>query len=132
MSLSDPVADGLTRIRNAVRARKKQVTIPSNRLLRGIVEVLQADGFIENFQSETLRGQEYITIWLKYSIEGESAISEITRVSRPGRRVYCGVDEIPRVLNGLGLAIVSTSKGVLSDRRCRELHVGGELLCTVY
>ncbi|MGB0717409.1 MAG: 30S ribosomal protein S8 [Phycisphaerae bacterium] len=122
----------LTRIRNASRVRRKQVMIPSSRLKVGIAKVLLDEGYINGFDviEDTKQGQ--LRIDLKYGQRGEDVIHDLQRVSRSGRRVYRKVDELPRVLDGLGIAIVSTSSGVLSDRVCRERKVGGELLCTVY
>jgi len=129
---SDPVADMLTRIRNALRAKKREVQIPSSTLKVGIARVLKEEGYIEDFDVIDDGKQGILRIHLKYTPEGEPVITSLRRESKPGRRIYKSADEIPRVLNGLGIAIVSTSKGVLSDRKCRELNVGGELVCTVY
>ncbi|MGD2108386.1 MAG: 30S ribosomal protein S8 [Phycisphaerae bacterium] len=128
---SDPVADMLTRIRNAVRVRRQQVNIPSSKLKVGVAQVLQDEGYIEGFTVIDDTKQSILRIDLKYGPRGEDVIRTIQRVSKPGCRVYSQVDGLPRVMDGLGIAIVSTNKGVLSDRRCREENVGGELLCTV-
>ena len=128
---SDPIADMLTRIRNAVRVRRKQVTIPSSRVKVGIAQVLRDEGYIERFSVIEDTRQGILRIDLKYGPRGEDVIRDIQRLSKPGCRVYGGVADLPRVMDGLGIAIVSTNKGVLSDRRCREQSVGGELLCTV-
>jgi small subunit ribosomal protein S8 len=128
---SDPIADMLTRIRNAVRVRRKQVNIPSSRVKVGIAQVLRDEGFIEGFSVIEDNRQGILRIDLKYGPRGEDVIRDIQRLSKPGCRVYSGVGDLPRVMDGLGIAIVSTNKGVLSDRRCREQSVGGELLCTV-
>jgi small subunit ribosomal protein S8 len=122
----------LTRIRNAARVRHKQVTIPSSKLKVGIAEVLKAEGYIDTYDVIDDAKQGLLRIDLKYGPRGEDVIHHLQRGSRVGRRVYRKVGDLPRVLDGLGVAIVSTSSGVLSDRRCRELNVGGELLCTVY
>ncbi len=129
---SDPIADMLTRIRNAVRARKNEVLIPSSKVKVGIAEVLKREGYIGDFDviADTRQGQ--LRVQLKYDKFGQRAIQSIRRESRPGRRYYVGIDAMPTVLDGLGVAIVSTSGGVLSDRECRSRRVGGELLCTVY
>jgi small subunit ribosomal protein S8 len=129
---SDPIADMLTRIRNAARVRHKRVTIPSSKLKVGIAQVLKDEGYIEGFDVVDDAKQGLLRVDLKYGLRGEDVIRQIQRGSRVGRRVYKKVDDLPRVLDGLGIAIVSTSRGVLSDRKCRELNVGGELLCTVY
>jgi small subunit ribosomal protein S8 len=129
---SDPIADMLTRIRNAARIHRKQVTVPASKVKVGIARVLKEEGYICNFDLIEDNKQGVLRIELKYGPNGEDLIHSIRRVSRPGRRVYSGVDSLPVVLDGLGIAIVSTSNGVLSDRGCREKKVSGELLCTVY
>lgn len=131
MSMSDPIADMLTRIRNANRVGRRMVLIPRSKICTGIAQVLKDEGYIEEFDliEDTAQGQ--IRIKLKYAINGDKVIHELDRQSKPGRRVYRGVGELPNVLNGMGIAVVSTSKGVMSDRRAREHNVGGELLCTV-
>ena len=131
MSLSDPIADMLTRIRNAVRVNKEQVNIKASKICEGIAVVLKTEGYIEDFDRIDDGNQGMLRIMLKYDQEGRPIINEITRASKPGRRIYSPVDKIPRVLAGLGIAIVSTSKGVMSDNSCRENKVGGEILCTV-
>jgi small subunit ribosomal protein S8 len=131
MSLSDPIADMLTRIRNATRVRREQVSIKASNICEGIAAVLKSEGYIEDFDRIDDSKQGTIRIILKYDEEGCPAISEITRTSKPGCRVYVGVDNLPTVLGGMGIAVVSTSKGVISDRSCRENKVGGEILCTV-
>lgn len=129
---SDPVADMLTRVRNAVRVRHPQVNMPSSKLKVGIAKVLKDEGYVKDFVVIEDGKQGILRVDLKYGARGEDVIRAIDRVSRPGRRVYQGVDDLPRVLDGLGIAVVSTNKGVLSDRVCREQKVGGEVLCTVY
>ena len=136
MNNQDPIADMLTRIRNANRTGRKQVSIPKSKICVGIAHVLKAEGYVDDFEvidggSETEGVQGAIKIKLRYSLEGEKVIHEIDRVSKPGRRVYKGVEELPSVLNGLGITIVSTSKGVMSDRDARKANVGGELLCVI-
>jgi len=128
---SDPVADMLTRIRNAVRMRAREVKIPASNLKVGIARVLQEEGYIQAFDRIEDARQGLLRIHLKYDSRGEPVIHDLKRESKAGRRVFRGVDEIPRVLNGLGIAILSTNRGVLSDRQCKEMNVGGELLCTV-
>jgi small subunit ribosomal protein S8 len=132
MSFTDPVADMLTRIRNASHARHEKVLVPRSRLKVRIAEVLREEGFIKDFVIHDDGPQGAITILLKYSADREPAISEIKRVSKPGLRRYVPTDEIPRVLNGMGIAILSTSKGVMADREARQQKVGGELICTVW
>lgn len=129
---SDPIADMLTRIRNAARIKRPNVTIPASKIKKGIAAVLKEEGYINGFDIVEDNKQGLLRVDLKYGPRGEDVIRGIKRESRGSRRVYRGVDDLPHVLDGLGIAIVSTSKGVLSDRRCRELHVGGELLCSVY
>ena len=131
MSLSDPIADMLTRIRNAVRVNKEQVNIKASKICEGIAAVLKTEGYIEGFDRVDDGNQGILRIMLKYDQEGRPIISEIIRASKPGRRIYSSVDKIPSVLAGMGIAIVSTSKGVMSDNSCRENKVGGEILCTV-
>lgn len=128
---SDPVADMLTRIRNAVRMHAREVKIPASSLKFGIAKVLQDEGYILGFDRIEDTKQGLLRIQLKYDQKGEAVIHEIKRESKAGCRVYRAVDEMPKVLNGLGIAIVSTNRGVLSDRQCKDMKVGGELLCTV-
>lgn len=129
---SDPIADMLTRIRNAVRVHHEQVSIPASKIKVGIAKVLLDEGYIQGFDVIEDGKQGILRIDLKYGAHGEDVIHAIDRVSRGGCRVYMGVDEVPRVLDGLGIAVLSTSRGVFSDRLCRAENVGGELLCTVY
>ncbi len=129
---SDPIADMLTRIRNAVRVRRKYVNVPSSKLKASIAKVLQDEGYIESFDVIEDAKQGVLRIHLKYGPRGEDVIHNLTRISKSGCRVYRKVGDLPHVLDGLGIAIVSTSRGVLSDRACREQNVSGELLCTVY
>ncbi len=131
MTMSDPIADMLTRIRNAVRNRAKKVTVLNSKVNRGIAEVLQSEGYINGFDVVEDGRQGLIHVELRYGPRGERVIQSIQRASKPGRRVYTKVDGLPRPVQGLGIGIVSTSRGVLSDRRCRTDRVGGELLCTV-
>ena len=132
MSFTDPIGDMLTRIRNASSARHEKVVVPASRLKVRLAEVLKEEGFIADYVRHEDGVQGAITILLKYTPEREPAISEIKRVSKPGLRRYVPTTEIPRVLNGLGIAILSTSKGVLVDREARKQKVGGELICTVW
>ena len=131
MSLSDPIADMLTRIRNAMRISRDQVNVKASNICEGIAAVLKKEGYIEDFDRIDDGKQGILRIMLKYDQDGSSIINEITRTSKPGRRVYSSVDKLPRVLAGMGIAIISTSKGVMSDKSCREANVGGEILCTV-
>ncbi len=132
MSMTDPIADMLTRIRNALSCRKSEVFMPSSKVKLSIAEVLKREGFIEDFAIVEQPVQNKIRIDLKYGPEGEFVIQNIERYSKPGCRKYRQVSDIPEVLNGLGIAVVSTNKGVLSDRECRAQNVGGEVLCTIY
>ncbi|MBL8667960.1 MAG: 30S ribosomal protein S8 [Rhodospirillales bacterium] len=131
MSMTDPLGDMLTRIRNGQRAGKRAVAAPASKLHARVLDVLQREGFIRGYsEAEVRTGIRELTIELKYH-EGEPAIREISRVSKPGRRVYSKLEDIPRVYNGLGVAILSTPRGVISDNEAREAHVGGEVLCKV-
>jgi small subunit ribosomal protein S8 len=134
MSMTDPIADMLTRIRNGIQARHDRVDIPASKLKVEIARILKNEGFISNFKlvEEQEAVQQLLRVYLKYSPDGEPVIHGIERVSRPGRRVYRGKQEIPRVLGGLGLAIVSTSKGVLSGAEAARDGIGGEVLCQVW
>jgi small subunit ribosomal protein S8 len=131
MSMSDPIADMLTRIRNTVRNRGKHVSVLNSKVCRGIADVLKAEGYINGYEVIDDGRQGKIQISLKYGPRGETLIHDLDRASKPGRRLYKGVADIPSPVQGLGISIVSTSKGVLSDRMCRDQNVGGELLCTV-
>ena len=131
MSLSDPIADMLTRIRNAARINKSEVNIKASNICEGIASVLKNEGYIEDFDRIDDGRQGILRVTLKYDRNGQSIFSEITRISKPGRRIYSSVDELPRVLAGMGIAVISTSRGVMSDRSCRQNNVGGEILCTV-
>jgi small subunit ribosomal protein S8 len=132
MSMTDPVADMLTRIRNASSARHEKCLVPRSRLKVRIAEVLKEEGFIKDYLVHEDGPQGAITILLKYNADREPAISDIKRVSKPGLRRYVPTGSIPRVLNGMGIAILSTSKGVMADREARKQKVGGELICTVW
>jgi len=132
MSMSDPLGDMLTRIRNAQRARHASCLSPASKLRANVLDALKREGFIRGFAAEELRpGVAQLRIELKYN-EGEPVIKEITRVSKPGRRVYSKIEELPRVYAGLGISILSTPRGVLSDAETRAAHVGGEVLCRVF
>jgi small subunit ribosomal protein S8 len=132
MSMTDPIADMLTRIRNGIQSRHDRVELPSSKLKVEIARILKSEGFISNFKLVEDKVQPMLRVYLKYSEDGEPVIHGIERISRPGRRVYRNKQEIPRVLGGLGLAIVSTSKGVLSGTEAVKNGVGGEVLCQVW
>ena len=131
MSHADPIADMLTRIRNAVRVQHSEVNIRGSRVCLGVAKVLHEQGYISDYDKIATTHQDKLRIKLKYGGRGEAVINEIKRISKPSRRVYCAVKDVPQVLGGLGISIVSTSEGVLSDKQCRERNIGGELLCTV-
>jgi len=132
MSMTDPISDLLTRIRNALMARHAIVNVPTSRMKLEIVKILKDEGYVENFKIVEDAHQGKIAIDLKYGHEGRKAITGLERVSKPGRRIYRGKDEIPDVLNGLGITIISTSKGVMTGKTCRVRGVGGEVLCNVW
>ncbi|MHC4758338.1 MAG: 30S ribosomal protein S8, partial [Planctomycetota bacterium] len=124
MSLSDPIADMLTRIRNAIRANKEQVNIKASNICEGIASVLKEQGYIMDYDRIEDSNQGLIRIFLKYDQQGSPVISAMERVSKPGRRIYSSVTDLPYVLDGLGIAIISTSKGIMSDNSCRETNIG--------
>ncbi len=130
MSMTDPIADMLTRIRNGQRAEKQSVAMPASKVKAAIAQVLKDEGYVDDFAVRELEGRPTLEISLKY-YAGKPVIEKIERVSRPGLRVYRPKDELPKVMNGLGVAIVSTSRGVMTDRKARGLGVGGEVLCVV-
>jgi small subunit ribosomal protein S8 len=130
--MSDPVADLLTRIRNASRAEHEKVDIPASRLKARITEILKEEGFIKNFRLIEGGKQGTLRVYLKYGPGGERMISGLTRVSKPGRRVYVGKDRVPSILAGMGVAIVSTSRGVMADRDVKKAGLGGEVLAYVW
>jgi len=132
MSMTDPIADLLTRIRNANTIRLPHVDVPGSNIKRGVVDVLKQCGFVRDYRVIEEETQPTLRVFLKYGPDGEFLINSIQRVSKPGRRVYCGVGDIPKVLNGLGITILSTSKGVLSDQDARAQRVGGEVLAEVW
>ena len=131
MALTDPIGDMLTRIRNGQRARKDSIVSPASKLRVRVLDVLQREGYIRGYSEEDLGPAKGIRIELKY-FEGQPAIKHVARVSKPGRRVYSGSQDLPRVMNGLGITIVSTPRGVLSDAEAREQNVGGEVLAEVF
>ncbi len=130
MSMSDPISDMLTRIRNAQMAEKINVKMPSSKLKVAIAKVLQDEGYVDGYNISSVEGKPTLEIVLKY-YAGRPVIEKIQRVSRPGLRMYKGCDDIPKVMNGLGIAIVSTSKGLMTDRKARANGIGGEVLCIV-
>ena len=132
MQITDPVADMLTRIRNASTAKHDTVDVPASNLKKAIAQILLEEGYIKSFSLVDNGNQGTIHITLKYLGKKQAAISGLKRVSKPGLRIYAGADEIPYVLKGLGIAIISTSKGVMTDKKARELHIGGEVLAFVW
>ena len=132
MHITDPIADMLTRIRNAGSARHATVEVPASGMKKAIAQILLDEGYIKDFEVVEEGVQGTIKITLKYNANKEKAISGLRRVSKPGLRVYAGADELPRVLKGLGVAIISTSKGIMTDKKARELHVGGEVLAFIW
>ena len=131
MAMTDPLGDLLTRIRNGQQAKKDSVLTPASKLRTRVLDVLQREGYIRGYSEEELAGQKGLRIELKY-FEGQPAIQHLARVSKPGRRVYSGAQELPRIRNGLGTIIVSTPRGVLSDAEARDQNVGGEVLAEVF
>ena len=132
MSVSDPIADMLTKIRNANEARHEKVDIPTSKLKLEIVKILKTEGYIKNFKKIQNEGQNFIRIFLKYDEKNDPIIHGLSKVSKPGRRVYSGYRDMRRILNGYGIAIVSTSDGIITGRKAVEKQVGGELICTVW
>ena len=132
MQITDPIADMLTRIRNANNAKHDTVDVPASNMKKAIAQILLDEGYIKNFQLIDNGTQGVIRVTLKYGAGKEKVISGLRRVSKPGLRVYAGADELPKVLRGLGIAIVSTSKGVMTDKKARQAHVGGEVLAFVW
>lgn len=132
MSMTDPIADLLTRMRNALIAKHDRVDIPSSRVKVAIVRILKEEGYVKNFKVLKDNKQGVLRIFLKYTEENKPVIKGLKRVSKPSRRVYVGRDEIPKTLSGLGVGIVSTSRGIMSDREARRQNVGGEMMCSVW
>lgn len=131
MNMTDPVADFLTRVRNAIRARHQKVDSPASNLKQEIARILKEEGYISNFKMTEEDGKRVLRVYLKYNANNEAAITDIKRVSRPGCRVYVGKTEIPRILGGLGINILTTPRGVMTGRQARKEGVGGEVLCEV-
>jgi small subunit ribosomal protein S8 len=132
MTTTDPIADMLTRIRNANQAKFKTVDIPASNMKRNIAEILFNEGYIKAFEEIENENQGIIRVSLKYTEKGKKVISGLKRISKPGLRIYASKDELPRVLNGLGIALISTSKGVMTDKQARQLGVGGEVLAYIW
>ena len=132
MQLTDPVADFLTRIRNSIRARHQKLDVPASKLKTEIARILKEEGYIANYKATDEEGRKVLRVYLKYSSDNSSPISDLKRVSRPGCRVYVGHSEIPRILGGLGINILTTPKGVMTGRQARKEGVGGEVLCEIY
>ena len=131
MAVTDPIADFLTRIRNASKARKIKVEIPSSKMKAGLAEILKKNGYIYDYKIDEDSKQNVISVLLKYS-DGEPAINGLKRISKPGLRIYKKSDELPRVLNGLGTAVISTSKGLLTEKEARRQDTGGEIVCYIW
>jgi len=132
MSVNDPIADMLTRIRNASAARHRYVLVPSSKMTLAIARILAKEGFIENYDVTQDQPQAMIRIWLRYTDKREPVVTGLERVSKPGRRIYVQKGEIPWVRSGIGLAVLSTSRGIMTDREARRLGVGGEVICRVW
>ncbi len=131
MSLTDPIADMLTRIRNAAKARKKEINLPSSRIKVELAKILKDEGFIRGYKVTEDKKQGVLNVTLKYE-DNRNAIAGLRRISSPGCRIYCTKDSVPKVMDGLGLVIVTTSKGILSGKSCEEQGVGGEVLCSIW
>ncbi len=132
MKTSDPLSDLLTRLRNGMRAGHDKVDVPSSRVKEAVLKVLEEEGYIASFRKVQDEGRPVLRVGLKYDPEGEPIVTGLERVSRPGRRVYAKADDIPSVLGGLGMSIVSTSKGIVTDKKARQSRLGGEVLCNVW
>jgi len=132
MTMTDPIADMLTRIRNAVLAKKKDVRIPSSGVKIEIAKILKDEGYIKSFRVMEGNIQGVLNVVLKYKEDGEAVISGLSRISKPGCRIFCKSDSVPKVLDGLGIVIISTSKGIMTGKKCEDLGLGGEVLCQVW
>jgi len=130
--ITDPIADSLTIIRNAARAHKTSVTLRISKLTEAVIAILQREGYVENFKTFNDKQKRYARVHLKYRADKEPVFRTLRRISKPGLRRYTNVNSVPRPLNGMGMAILSTSKGIVSDAEARKLHVGGEILCEVW
>ena len=129
--MTDPISDMLTRLRNANRIHKKRITMPASRLKVGIAQILKDEGFITDYQVEAAKPSSLLSITMKYGVDGEFVLRTVERISKPGCRVYAGASELKPVLRGMGIQILSTQKGILSDRTARAENIGGEILCKV-
>ena len=132
MSFTDPVADLLTRIRNAINARQQKLDVPASKLKTEIARILKEEGYLSNYKATEENGRKLLRLYIKYGSNNDAAITNLARISRPGCRVYVGHNEIPRVLGGLGISILTTPKGVMTGRQARKTGVGGEILCEVW
>ena len=132
MSMTDPIADMLTRIRNSIRAAHEQVDIPRSRLKLNLVEVMKSEGYVNDYKAISEGGKQIIRIFLKYDDDSVPVIRGLKRISKPSRRVYARYDRIPEVLNGFGVNIISTSRGLMTDAEARKKHVGGEIICSLW
>lgn len=140
MNMTDPIADMLTRMRNAIAARHAYILVPASRMKLAIARIMKEEGYIGDFElvknepveGKTVSSQQQIRIWLKYANGKEPVISGLERLSKPGQRVYAGKTELPRVMGGLGIAVVSTSKGIMTEQKARRMGVGGEVLCRIW
>jgi len=132
MNVTDPIADMLTRVRNAIQARHRYVLVPASNIKTSIARIMREEGYVRGFEVSSDRPQPVIRIWLKYTDDRQPVLSGLTRVSKPGRRVYSGKRDIPWVLSGMGVAVLSTPLGVMTDRKARRLRVGGEVLCYIW
>jgi small subunit ribosomal protein S8 len=132
MTMTDPIADFLTRLRNAVQAGKDRCDVPASKLKLELSKIFQEEGFVRTFKVLEEGQQGLIRLYLRYAADGEPAIHGVERISRPGLRVYRGVDELPKVRSGIGVAVISTSKGLMTDARARENRLGGEIMCRVW
>ena len=132
MTLTDPIADMLTRVRNAALARKKDVRIPSSKMKVEIAKIMKDEGYIRNFKVVDDSLQGHLSLTLKYTEDNQSVITGLKKVSKPGCRIYCKADSVPKVLDGLGIVIISTSSGIVTGKKCQELGVGGEVLCQIW
>ena len=132
MPTTDPIADLLTRIRNANLAKKEKLDVPASKIKQGIVEILKREGYIRSYRIVDEKGHKNLRIYLKYGPKQERVITHLERISKPSVRRYAGKDNLPKVINGLGIAIVSTSRGLMTDREARQQGIGGEILCSIY
>ena len=132
MSVADPLSDMLTRVRNAVSTGKARVSMPASKLKTEVARVMKAEGFIRDYAVEDVEGKKTLTVFLRYGARRTPAIRGLRRISKPGLRKYCGASDLPRILGGLGVAIVSTSQGLMTDKEARAKNAGGELLCAIW